>query len=99
MIRNKIITLSKSFEYTDYYSEFIKYKNKKIKIIIKLDTSRISAHIFLFNNNGLFEIATGSDFEQNIRDFDVNDNTAIEIKRKYIRTQLKLAKEFITKIF
>ena len=101
MITNKlkIKTLSQSFLYTDYYCEFVKYKNKKFKIIVKPDRNRIEAHIYLLTNNGLCEIATGSDFKYNIRDFDIDDTTSKNKKGEFINKQLKYAKEFITLIF
>lgn len=99
MIQNKMITLSQGFEYTDYYCEFVKYKNKKFKILVKSTGSRITSHVFLLNKYGLTEIADGSDFEENIRNFDINESTSRDTKIKYIRTQVKYAKEFITKIF
>lgn len=99
MIQNKIIVLSSSNVYTDYYCEFVKYKKKKFKILVQSTGTRIKAHIFLLNNNGIFEIADGSDFERSIRDFDINENTSKDTKLRYIDTQLKLAKEFITKVF
>lgn len=99
MIQNKMITLSQGFVYTDYYCEWIKYKNKKFKILIKSTEARIIAHIFLLNKYGISEIADGSDFEESIRHFDINESTSAETKHKYIRTQVKYAKDFITKIF
>lgn len=99
MIQNKMIILSQSNFYTDYYCEFIKYKNKKFKILVKSTGTRITAHIFLFNKYGLTEFAEGSDFEESIRNFDINESTSTETKQRYIKTQLKYAKDFITKIF
>ncbi len=99
MIQNKMITLSKSYEYTDYYCEFVKYKNKIFKILVQSTGTRITAHIFIVNKYGISEIAEGSDFEENIRHFDINNSTSKDIKHKYILKQLKYAKDFITKIF
>ncbi len=99
MIQNKMITLSKSYEYIDYYCEFVKYKNKVFKIIVKSTGTRIAAYIFIINKYGISEIAEGSDFEENIRHFDIKESTSSDIKHKYILKQLKYAKDFITKIF
>lgn len=99
MIQNKMTTLLQGNEYTDYYCEFVKYKNKKFKILVKSTGTRITAHIFLLNKYGLSEIADGSDFEESIRNFDITESTSKDTKIKYIRTQVKYAKEFITKIF
>lgn len=94
-----MVTLSHGYLYTDYYCEFVKYKNKKFKILVKAERSRITAHVYLLTNNGLCEIADGSDFKYNIRDFDINENTNKDKKVNYINKQLKYAKEFITSIF
>ena len=34
---NRLHILTESRTYTDYYSEFVKYKGKKIKIVIKFE--------------------------------------------------------------
>ncbi len=99
MIQNKMMTLSQSYEYTDYFCEFVKYKNKKFKILVQSTGTRITAHIFIVNKYGISEIAEGSDFEENIRNFDINESTSKETKCRYIKTQLKYAKDFIIKIF
>lgn len=99
MIQNKMIILSQGYEYTDYYCEWVKYKNKKFKILVKSTGTRITAYIFLLNKYGLTEIADGSDFEESIRNFDITESTSKDTKIKYIMVQIKYAKEFITKIF
>ena len=59
---NRLHILTESRTYTDYYSEFVQYKGKKIKIVIKLESNRFVARLYLLTNLGLNEFAYSTDF-------------------------------------
>ena len=98
---NRLHILTESRTYTDYYSEFVKYKGKKIKIVITLESNRFVARLYLLTNLGLNEFAYSSDFEYDVNKFNCNfdsiDNKNEKIKM--INTLKDLARDYITQIF
>lgn len=97
---NRLHILTASRTYTDYYSEFVKYKGKKIKIVIKFESSRFVAHLYLLTNSGLNEFAYSSDFECDVNDFNCKfNNIGKDEKLKKIRKLRDLARDYITQIF
>ena len=97
---NKLHILTKSRKYTDYYSEFVKYKGKKIKIVVKFESNRFVAHLYLLTNLGLNEFAYSSDFKCDVNKFNCKfDNIDKKEIIKMINTLKDLARDYITKIF
>ena len=97
---NRLHILTKSRTYTDYYSEFVKYKGKKIKIVIKFESNRFVARLYLLTNLGLNEFAYSSDFECDVNKFNCNfDSIDKNEKIKMINTLKDLARDYITQIF
>lgn len=97
---NRLYILTKSRKYTDYYSEFVKYKGKKIKIVIKFESRRYVAHLYLLTNSGLNEFAYSSDFECDVNDFNCNfDSIDKNEKIKMINTLKDLSRDYITQVF
>ena len=98
---NRLHILTESRTYTDYYSEFVQYKGKKIKIVIKLESNRFVARLYLLTNLGLNEFAYSTDLECDVNKFNCNfdniDNTNEKIKM--INTLKDLARDYITQIF
>ena len=97
---NRLHILTKSRTYTDYYSEFVKYKWKKIKIVVKFESNRFVAHLYLLTNLGLNEFAYSSDFKCDVNKFNCKfDNIDKNEKIKMINTLKDLARDYITQIF
>ena len=97
---NRLHILTESYIYTDYYSEFVKYKGKKIKIVIKFESTRFVARLYLLTNLGLNEFAYSSDFGCDVNKFNCKfDNINKNEKIKMINTLKDLARDYITKIF
>ena len=98
---NRLHILTKSRKYTDYYSEFVKYKGKKIKIVVKFESNRFVVHLYLLTNLGLNEFADSFDFEYDVNKFNCNfdsiDNKNEKIKM--INTLKDLSRDYITQIF
>ena len=98
---NRLHILTESRTYTDYYSEFVKYKGKKIKIVIRLESNRFVARLYLLTNLGLNEFAYSTDFEYDVNKFNCNfdsiDNKNEKIKM--INTLKDLSRDYITQIF
>lgn len=99
MINNKLNILTKSKLYTDFYSEYIRYKGKRIKIIIKYDTCRFISHLYLLTSTGLNEFACSTDFNCNVNVFNCNDNVSIDKKYKLIGKLRDLSRDYIMKLF
>ena len=97
---NRLHILTKSRKYTDYYSEFVKYKGKKIKIVIKFESNRFVARLYLLTNLGLNEFAYSTDFEYDVNKFNCNfDSIDKNGKIKMINILKDLARDYITQIF
>ena len=97
---NRLHILAESPTYTDYYTEFVKYKGKKIKIVVKFESNRFVAHLYLLTNLGLNEFACSSDFECDVNKFNCNFDSIDKNKKiKMINTLKDLARDYITKIF
>ena len=97
---NRLHILTESYIYTDYYSEFVKYKGKKIKIVIKFESTRFVVRLYLLTNLGLNEFAKSSDFECDVNKFNCNfDSIDKNEKIKMINTLKDLARDYITQIF
>ena len=97
---NRLHILTESRTYTDYYSEFVKYKGKKIKIVVKFESNRFVAHLYLLTNLGLNEFAYSSDFKCDVNKFNCKfDNIGKNEKIKMINTLKDLARDYITQIF
>ena len=97
---NRLHILTESRTYTDYYSEFVKYKGKKIKIVVKFESNRFVAHLYLLTNLGLNEFAYSSDFKCDVNKFNCKfDNIKKKKKIKMINTLKDLARDYITQIF
>ena len=97
---NRLHILTESLTYTDYYSEFVKYKGKKIKIVIKLESNRFVAHLYLLTNLGLNEFADSFDFEYDVNKFNCNFVSIDKDKKiKMINTLKDLARDYITQVF
>ena len=97
---NRLHILTKSRKYTDYYSEFVKYNRKKIKIVIKFESDRFVAHLYLLTNLGLNEFAYSSDFEYDVNKFNCKfDNIGKDEKIKLIEKLRDLSRDYITQVF
>ena len=97
---NRVHILTESHTYTDYYTEIVKYKGKKIKIVVKFESNRFVAHLYLLTNLGLNEFAYSSDFKCDVNKFNCKfDNIDKNEKIKMINTLKDLARDYITKIF
>ena len=96
---NRLHILTESRTYTDYYSEFVKYKGKKIKIVVKFESNRFVARLYLLTNLGLNEFAYSSDFGCDVNKFNCKFGNDKNEKIKMINTLKDLARDYITKIF
>lgn len=97
---NRLHILTKSRKYTGYYSEFVKYKGKKIKIVIKFESNRFVARLYLLTNLGLNEFAYSSDFECDVNKFNCNfDSIDKNEKIKMINILKDLSRDYITQVF
>ena len=97
---NRLHILTESHTYTDYYTEFVKYKGKKIKIVVKFESNRFVAHLYLLTNLGLNEFAHSSDFECDVNKFNFDFDSIDKNKKiKMINTLKDLARDYITQIF
>lgn len=100
MINNKLTILNSSYTYTDYYSEYVKYKGKRIKIVIKYESTIFVAHLYLLTSNGLSEFAKSTDFNVNCNKFNcIFNNVRKDTKLDLIEELLKLSRDYITQLF